>query len=384
MEEWLLEGGYPKNLFMPGPPDRNGIPLLLQWETVPEHKFGITLENDKTGVAEKFRVATGLEHLSFRVNDRYNKIIGLRQNLQFPERVRFLVSNENETDMSFWDPDTGNFTGKNIAVGVQNAIKAEEKRKQDLFLGERVVPPAAAAVSDPKPVNLFLSTGSEDWPRVNDVIGAMGTNKIVLVTTGAMNPIHNSHVQMMFKTREYLVRAGYNVLHGWISPSSDAYLSTKGSPHYDAATRIAMVRATIRDLLPETFLSVGQWESKQQGFVDFPDVVHNLSRHLKGIRVIYVCGADHARYIDKSQFNPSLEGVAIVGRIQGQEDAVVKHGFVEHRQRNIFVVEDDSVTADNATSIRDRIRRGLSIEGMVSPGVAQIAIQNKSQILPRK
>ena len=52
----------------------------------------------------------------------------------------------------------------------------------------------------------------------------------VLVTTGALNPIHRGHVAAMEETKTFLEKErGMRVLAGWISPSHDLYVGPKMS-----------------------------------------------------------------------------------------------------------------------------------------------------------
>ena len=49
-----------------------------------------------------------------------------------------------------------------------------------------------------------------------------GERKCVLLTTGAMNPIHLGHVEMLVHARNTLEeRHGFRVLAGFLSPSHD-------------------------------------------------------------------------------------------------------------------------------------------------------------------
>ncbi len=51
--------------------------------------------------------------------------------------------------------------------------------------------------------------------------------RIVLLSTGALNPVHLGHVSAMERAREYLNYAGYNVVGGFMSPTHDDYVGPK-------------------------------------------------------------------------------------------------------------------------------------------------------------
>lgn len=53
----------------------------------------------------------------------------------------------------------------------------------------------------------------------------------VLVTTGALNPVHLGHLEMLERAKRTMEENGYEVLAGWISPSHEGYVqwqSTQG------------------------------------------------------------------------------------------------------------------------------------------------------------
>jgi hypothetical protein len=51
--------------------------------------------------------------------------------------------------------------------------------------------------------------------------------RIVLLSTGALNPVHLGHVSAMERARKYLNSMGYNVICGYMSPTHDDYVGPK-------------------------------------------------------------------------------------------------------------------------------------------------------------
>lgn len=49
----------------------------------------------------------------------------------------------------------------------------------------------------------------------------------VLITTGAMNPVHRGHVSMLHQAKDRLYEAGYKVVAAYLSPSNDLYVQPK-------------------------------------------------------------------------------------------------------------------------------------------------------------
>lgn len=115
---------------------------------------------------------------------------------------------------------------------------------------------------------------------------------------------------MMEQCKTYLETAvGYDVIGGFISPSSDLYvqpkmkhLSPKGQPleatFASAAHRIRLVEKAVQS---SPWLSCATWEAKQPHFRDFDEVQYALDEFLRQNeiftstvdKVFYVCGSDH-------------------------------------------------------------------------------------------
>lgn len=59
--------------------------------------------------------------------------------------------------------------------------------------------------------------------------------------------------------------------------------------------RIAMCELAVRQ---SDWVEVSRWEGEQSGFVDFPSVTNHHHKYLSslfpGLKVMYLCGADHA------------------------------------------------------------------------------------------
>lgn len=73
-----------------------------------------------------------------------------------------------------------------------------------------------------------------------------GKPRVVLLSTGAFNPIHRMHVQMFDHVKASLEADGHSVIGAVLSPSHHQYLASKllNSPHWviPAEQRLAMCR----------------------------------------------------------------------------------------------------------------------------------------------
>ncbi len=202
-------------------------------------------------------------------------------------------------------------------------------------------------------------SSTEHWPVdkiASNLARAPQGRRCVLLTTGALNPVHLGHVAMFDRARDTLESEyGFAVVGGFLSPSHDAYLSGKyGDPRkfFSAAKRLAMCAAATQ---AHPILAVAAWESSAPGhWPDFPEVTAMLERVLderfpgEGIDVIYLCGQDHFRHAARA----GLPGVAVTSRAGRSETT--------DAARNIFAVptgSDDPLSHLSSTRVREALAR---------------------------
>ena len=159
-------------------------------------------------------------------------------------------------------------------------------------------------------------SSSTDWPFSTPIPNTK--NPCVLLTTGAMNPIHQGHIQMLECAKATLEEEGWSVWTGFISPSHDLYLQgkTRGKGFVSAEQRVEMAQLATKD---SSWIEVATWESQQEGdWPDFPEVIDDLYERLSqlhsNIFVFYVCGSDHVHYCMRI-LNQPRKGVVVVPRM---------------------------------------------------------------------
>lgn len=131
-----------------------------------------------------------------------------------------------------------------------------------------------------------------------------------MVTTGAMNPIHLGHVQLLHQAQERLEQEGFGVVGAWASPSHDGYVLPKcralKTVGLTSAFRVEIARRAVAD---DPLVAVGSWEAEFPGhWPDYPVVVKALQEELAQLpeadklrgangfpQVFYACGTDHAQ-----------------------------------------------------------------------------------------
>ena len=158
------------------------------------------------------------------------------------------------------------------------------------------------------------------------------TQRIVLLTTGAMNPIHRGHVAMLESAAAQInndegadqqQRQGAAVVVGaFLSPSHDQYLDGKfgRKSHLSAAARLHCAAVALRD---HPLVRLGAWEcQREERWPDFPVVCRALQEALVArydvqalnLRLYYVCGEDHYEKCGLSRGISSSIGVCVVAR----------------------------------------------------------------------
>lgn len=203
----------------------------------------------------------------------------------------------------------------------------------------------------------------------------------VVLTTGAMNPVHRGHAQQLHQARERLEAAGYRVLTAWLSPSHDGYVQPKCSRlrtvGLSAPFRLELAR---RALELDDFVSVGAWEATKEGtWPDFPVVANALQdelrrhRDCRGLQVFYVCGTDHFR---KCGLHTGMRsGVGVVAVPRGGDGPMGR----EKPEKLVYVAKaaEGEVAGYSSTQVRaaleandlDYVRRAIS------PSAAQLLLQ---------
>ncbi len=129
-------------------------------------------------------------------------------------------------------------------------------------------------------------------------------NPVVLLCTGAFSPLHNGHVGMLERAKKELESRGYQVIGGYLSPSHDAYVSTKyaGDAHLLAAHRVYLAQIAVAD--SDSWV-IDPWEARYLPTdINFTDVAARLENYLNyylkpsvPIRVCFVFGDDNIGFV---------------------------------------------------------------------------------------
>ena len=183
---------------------------------------------------------------------------------------------------------------------------------------------------------------------------ANGDKKLVfLLLSGSFNPIHTQHVQALLLTRKYLERIGWNVVGGFLAPSSDVHVQEKLGPESLLLTeRIALCRLAVEGLDWVSVCVKGELSSKWA---------------CRGVRDELEHGC-----VDILQGRP-LTGVELMG-----SDTVVRifdKILMEHRNQEGTSTQRGRTICCLLRAGPERAAQEKYIETVLVPGVSELGVE---------
>lgn len=190
---------------------------------------------------------------------------------------------------------------------------------------------------------------------------------IVLVSSGAYNPIHMLHIRAFYVARQY-VESNYKfpVVGAFVSPSHDTFVRVKNRVNpremITKRHRLALIEAAVAS---STWIEVDKWEITRRRVLDYLSTLTHVremcSSHFPGVKfhLVYVCGCNTVVKLSHSALRDEGFGCITVCR-PTQTEMVVKH-LGKQLVRSITVVEDTGVLPcdlERATSFR--VRKALA------------------------
>mmetsp|Transcript_90768 Transcript_90768/g.143449 ORF Transcript_90768/g.143449 Transcript_90768/m.143449 type:complete len:257 (+) Transcript_90768:55-825(+) len=223
------------------------------------------------------------------------------------------------------------------------------------------------------------AAGDDMWPRVlmNSIRSTWNSpleakDVAVILTTGAMNPAHRGHAQLLHQAAARLSEAGYHVAGAYLSPTHDGYVQPKamrmGTVGLSNSFRLEVARRTV---LHDDLVALSPWECSQPGFVDFPHVADACQKHFSGeATVFYASGTDHARRCGL------LGGMGDIGVVVVPRDGDAKPREISGK---VYVAEPSSgeVAEFSSTKVRNAVEKADYdyVSRAMSPEAAQFLLR---------
>lgn len=188
------------------------------------------------------------------------------------------------------------------------------------------------------PINFLAPLKSEDKPAI-------------IISTGAMCPLHEGHIDMMVDAAYAVNNIGYRVIGGYLSPGHDDYIKEKtGDNWMPIHDRLRWANDMIKHI---SWLTLDPWEGVfAPGSVNFTSVVYRLQKYIKkfyksskDVKIFFVCGGDNARFV--VPFENTDIGCVVVSR-PGYEH--ISKQYANKKSENIIFVYGNN--EQSSTNIR--------------------------------
>lgn len=184
---------------------------------------------------------------------------------------------------------------------------------------------------------------------------------VVLLSCGSFNPPTYAHLRMFELAAQELIKEGYDVLGGYMSPVHDAYNKKGLAP---AHHRVAMCQLAV-DTSP--LIMVDSWEASQEQYQFSLHVLQHLERDVNDA----CCPSDTQMHSETETTEHSSEGSGAVSTVdtagrRGKADADVEHT----RVRSMLLCGADMVESLTVPGVwhPDHVRHILQDHGLVCIG----------------
>jgi hypothetical protein len=189
----------------------------------------------------------------------------------------------------------------------------------------------------------------------------------ILLTSGAMDPIHLGHIDMMLSAKIRLEQDGYEVLGGYICPAHDSYVSSKNDDAYPIHIRVRLISEFIEAYKQTNWLSVDPWSGIfTKGDINFTLMLERLKLYIAKYlnletEIIYVCGEDRATFSETFRLKGKC---VVVGRGENTSN-------FNETDYALFASCDNNRTSSKISKIQSLKKRDVIIRDDKTFSVAQ-------------
>ena len=193
----------------------------------------------------------------------------------------------------------------------------------------------------------------------------------IAILGGTFNPIHNGHINLAQKAMEQYDLDGILIMPN----NKPDYKSDKGIA--SAADRCHMIQLAIEDY---PYMSLSDFEIARDGITYTSDTLRLLSDIYKDTKWYFIMGADSLFYFHKWRKPEEILMYAhILAAVRNDISTDAMRTQIEwlkerYNPCNISLLKCDYVDV-SSSHIRQSIRNGIDIRGMVPEGIADYIIE---------
>lgn len=179
-------------------------------------------------------------------------------------------------------------------------------------------------------------------------------NPAIILSTGAMCPLHDGHIEMMELAKKAVEEKGYDVIGGYLSPDHDEYIFSKVKDKpLPIHHRIDIINKQIKDV---DWISVDPFNGVFcKVAVNFTDIIYRLEMYIEkhlgvNVPIFFVCGGDNAKFAGTF----TNKGHCVVVRRPGGESIFETMKSINFKNPNIIFAE--GMNPNSSTEVRKKFK----------------------------
>lgn len=200
--------------------------------------------------------------------------------------------------------------------------------------------------------------------------------KLILAFIGCFNPPTNGHYHAAALAYDTMRSKGFEIEKFLMIPAHDGYVK-KGL--LSSRTRIDMCSIICKD---SGFMEVSSIEVDREKWTYTIETMRELQVAYPDNTIYIVCGADVVLSFEtrwrEVHVNEILSkfGLCILSREDGVEEVKKNCKFLKGNEENVTFVVDNPLETISSTLVRNYIKKGFKISGLVHPGVEKFIYEN--------
>lgn len=256
---------------------------------------------------------------------------------------------------------------------VDNVLKKIQVRLNEMALQKQIDEEEEKKIEEEERQQMKVSPSKGLFPKK--------LSKVIIVGSGAFNPIHKLHLRNFFLAKQFLESHSHcEVVGGLLSPSHQTMVRQKNrrtkSEIIPDGHRLSMARLMVGS---SSWLTVDPWEMTRRRVMDYMSVLEHVNFIIKEkfpsetIKIVYLCKGRQVLKLSPTSLKNG--GFMCLCLCRPLDVDYVSSQVGSSWSGTIVLVEDGAILSaqlENITSgkIRSRLKKGQSVDSMVGPQVA--------------